>query len=131
MPGHIFLTICLVLAGTCGSCPPPSPTCDQDCCARSNDGKFFFSPGDKVQAVYTDASPADHIRITRVVPSVGEVSMMSTSIEHPTRIVIGEPIQISLYDADRPDDDIPSVVLQATRNEAAGNRNLSKAHSLL
>ena len=112
------------LAGTCGSCPPSSPTCVQDCCAQSNDGSFFISPGDKVQAVYTDASPADYIKMTRIVPSVGVVSLTSNNIEHPTHIVIGERIQISLYDVDLPDDASPSILLQSTRALVEGNRIL-------
>jgi len=55
--------------GKCGN----SPLCiGTDCCALSNDGKLFISSGDTVQAVYRDASPADYIKITRVVPTVGQ-----------------------------------------------------------
>ena len=34
---------------------------------------IISSNGDTVQAVYTDSSPADYIKITRVVPTTGHV----------------------------------------------------------
>ena len=63
--------------GKCGN----SPLCiGTDCCALSNDGKLFISPGDTVQAVYRDASPADYIKITRVVPTVGQCIYMDVNM---------------------------------------------------
>lgn len=67
--GRELITAMLVArAGKCGSC---RGCLGADCCADSNDGKFFAVPGDTVQAVYRDSSPADYIKITRVVPSTG------------------------------------------------------------
>jgi len=67
--GSELITAVLVArAGKCGSCPQ---CLGDDCCADSNDSKFFAVPGDTVQAVYRDTSPADYIKITRVVPTTG------------------------------------------------------------
>jgi hypothetical protein len=102
--------------GKCGSCPD---CIGADCCTLSNDEKFSISPGDVVQAVYNDFSPADYIKITRVVPTVGQVKIKSTDVRFPDNVIIGQPMLISLFDADLDESKKPTITLQSKRNSLA------------
>ena len=88
-----------------------------------------------MQAVYYDASPSGVISITRTVPSVGQLSLTSTSIypfigspvpthwlsQDPSNIIIGQRVQISLSDLDLPDTSRPVVSLQSSRLAASAD----------
>ena len=108
--------------GLCGSCRDLT-VCDGnegavECCTASNDAKFFISPGDLVQVVYHDASPADYIKLTRKVPTVGAVSIKSTDVRFPDNVIIGQPLLISLFDADLDESQNPSIILKSINLEA-------------
>lgn len=102
--------------GKCGSCPD---CIGADCCTLSNDNKFSISPGDMVQAVYNDFSPANYIKITRVVPTVGQVKIKSTDVRFPDNVIIGQPMLISLFDADLDESKKPTITLQSKRSSLA------------